>query len=187
MKQPPDKIQQAILDFERRKLITSAFLVPILIGIFFISVYLFKELSLGLSAYFVAAIASIIIIFPVRQLLFNIAFDRSRRKFYGDDIHNFLKDSDLAEEYYSKPTESVTKSFELIIMEKPDVSVGTFKEVPIYEWIDVKDINGNPVRFHFEGVINDLDSVVMKTGQLIIPPGLLYHCSSSTPLQCIAT
>lgn len=170
----PSKIEQTIFHYERSKVIISMILVPVLLGIF----ALLCTILDGTIGKVAAIVIAYFTVTGIRYFATNIAFDRAREKYYGDDLHNFIIDSGEAQKFYEQPTIE-QKKFELTLVNKPEKSMGKFKESLIYEWLDFKSADGKAIRFIFEGVVDDIQSHQVKDGQILLSPGLLYSTTDT--------
>lgn len=169
--QLPQKMQQ-LLAAQR----TMANIVPFVASILFIPLTLWLIGSLT----FISGVVSLLVAYVASRIILFIHALRLQRKFYGDDVETFINDMHLVMAYERGQLEAPqgnVRRLEITIVSRSETSKSTYKDAPIYEWIEAILGDGDPVRLEFDGVIN-LDHLqqnpYLPPGTIVIPPGLLY-------------
>jgi hypothetical protein len=125
----------------------------------------------------VALLASQLVYIPLKEY----AIWKTVRDVYGGNIHLMKKDSVMLQKQIDAEAEmrakgQVAMQVELVIDSHSSEVFGTFKDCPYYEFLVVKDHEGNLWKFEFSGTM-DLDEGITRaigTNEIVLMPGIVY-------------
>ena len=134
-----------------------------------------------------AEIGLCIIVTAVSRLLASMMFNRYLEiKYYNGDLEAMLHDSEDAlaiignknnRSSHEDESHGDAVEMQLEIVNTPDVIYGRYMDTEFYEWLDVKSIDGPPIRFTFKTTEDISKGRVpeIQPGCILIPPGLVYE------------
>jgi hypothetical protein len=101
--------------------------------------------------------------------------------FYGNRYDLLLADAAKADLHFEELArqfafgEALPRPADLKIL-KTENRLGTFQDVPFYDWIEVMGRDGRPYRFNYIGC-QDLSKGLkpVAKGCIVIPPGIIYQ------------
>lgn len=128
----------------------------------------------GLENFVLAAISS----FVLNKLLNFITLSYFQWKNYRGHYAEMVDDATYASDLITKSVEqdeSPLQQLSITIMNTPEKTAGRYMDVDFYDWLDVKGIDGNPVRVTFNGTISLENGDIPPQGSIVIPPGLIYQ------------
>jgi hypothetical protein len=108
-----------------------------------------------------------------------------KRIFYGSDTESFMNDAKAAFEAHDLIKKEITTSVEqntttdaimIKILRTSESVLARYMDHDIFDWIEIADVNDNPVRLSFIGTM-DLSKGLQRpvpSGCMLIEPGILY-------------
>lgn len=100
--------------------------------------------------------------------------------FYKGNHTQMHADATIAKAYFRSKISGVNVEpiATTTIVNLPEKTLATFKDVAFYEWMDVIDQNGNNVRLKYYGCI-EIGKSNIPPGCIMIEPGILYQVDTA--------